>query len=157
MSGFNQAILLGRLCAPPEELTTKGGKLFIKAVIATSVHQKNSDGASEERTSFIPVTIFGRSAEIFLKYVSKGDTVHLVGRLDSNEYTTSSGDKRLILSFNVEAVNLLPNERAKPQQKTDSDTRPKPQPKRQEASQTAAQRRPQPNFNEHGEPDDIPF
>jgi len=67
VSGFNQAILLGRLVAPAEELTTKGGKLFIKAVIATSVHQKNADGVLEERTSFIPVTIFGRTAELFAK------------------------------------------------------------------------------------------
>ena len=155
MSGYNSAAILGRLVGPPEELMTKNGKLFIKAVIAASVHQKNGDGVSEERTSFVPVTIFGRTAEIFGQYVQKGDMVHLVGRLDSNEYTTTSGEKRLILSFIAEIVNLIPN--AKAQQKTDADTRPKPQPKRQEASQPAAQRRPQPNFNEYGEPDDIPF
>jgi hypothetical protein len=27
-AGFNQATLLGRLCAPPEQLTTKAGKLL---------------------------------------------------------------------------------------------------------------------------------
>jgi single-stranded DNA-binding protein len=70
-SGFNQALLLGRLVAPPEELKTKNGKLFLKAVVAVTVHQKTSEGASEERTSFIPVTIFGRQAEIFQKYVAK--------------------------------------------------------------------------------------
>jgi len=99
MSGFNQATLLGRLVASPEELTTKSGKLFIKAVIAASVYQKNGDGTSEERTSFVPVTIFGRTAETFLKFVHKGDMVHLVGRLDSNEWATSSGEKRLSLSI----------------------------------------------------------
>jgi single-strand DNA-binding protein len=113
-AGFNQSILLGRLTAPAEQLTTKNGKLFVKATIAVSVRRKNTEGVDEERTSFIPATIFGRQAEVFLKYVQKGDMVHLVGRLDSNEWKTDSGEKRLSLSFVVEQLNLLPNDRAKP-------------------------------------------
>ena len=113
-AGFNQSILLGRLTALPEQLTTKNGKLFVKATIVVSIRRKNAEGVDEERTSFIPATIFGRQAEVFLKYVQKGDMVHLVGRLDSNEWKTDSGEKRLSLSFVVEQLNLLPNERAKP-------------------------------------------
>jgi single-strand DNA-binding protein len=134
-AGFNQATLLGRLCAPPEELQTKGGKLFIKATIAVSVHRKNSDGIGEEHTSFVLATMFGKTAELFLKYVQKGDMVHLAGRLDSNEWKTESGDKRLSLSFVVEQLNFLPNERSK----------------------AAAPKTREPETNEYGEPDDIPF
>jgi len=133
-AGFNQATLLGRLCAPPEELKTKTGKLFIKATIAVSVHRKNPDGIGEERTSFVPATMFGKTAELFLKYVQKGDMVHLAGRLDSNEWKTENGDKRLSLSFVVEQLNFLPNERAK-----------------------AAPKTKEPERNEDGEPTDIPF
>jgi len=111
MSGFNQAILFGRLAAPPEELKTKSGKLFLRATIVTSVYQRSAEGVSEERTSFIPVTIFGRQAEIFAQHVQKGDMVHLVGRLDSREYKTDSGEKRLSLGLIVEQLHLLPNER----------------------------------------------
>src|ERR1700739_1112731 len=135
MSSFNQAIILGRLVAPPEELTSRTGKLFIKVVIATSIHQKNADGGTEERTSFIPVTIFGRTAEIFCQYVQQGDMVHLCGRLDSNQWATGSGEKRLSLSFICEHSHLLPNElaksqpnpQAKPQAEKPSGSRPKPQ------------------------------
>jgi single-strand DNA-binding protein len=112
-AGFNQCTLLGRLCAPPEELQTKSGKLFIKATIAVSVHRKNSDGIGEEHTSFVPATMFGKTAELFLKYVAKGDMVHLAGRLDSNEWKTENGDKRLSLSFVVEQLNFLPNDRTR--------------------------------------------
>jgi single-strand DNA-binding protein len=162
MSGFNQAVLLGRLTAPPEELTTRTGKMFVKAVIATSVHQRGNDGASEEKTSFVPVTIFGRTAEIFLKYVQKGDMVHLVGRLDSNEWKTDAGEKRLSLSFVVEQLNLLPNERSKPQS---NPARPQPH-----STERLAESKPNPtpsssskgnsrpvNYNADGEPDQIPF
>lgn len=144
MSGHNSATILGRLVAPPEQLTTKNGKLFIKATIATSVYRQTVDGKSEERTTFIPVTIFGRQAEVFLNHVHKGDMVHLVGRLDSNEWKTESGEKRLSLSFVVEQLNLLPNEQARPQQKPSSR---RPEENRQH----------EPALNEEGEPNEIPF
>jgi single-strand DNA-binding protein len=133
-AGFNHATLLGRLCAAPEELKTKAGKLFIKATIAVSVHRKTPEGISEEHTSFVPATMFGKTAELFLKYICKGDMVHLAGRLDSNEWKTESGDKRLSLSFVVEQLNFLPNERAKAEPKIK-----------------------EPERNEYGEPNDIPF
>jgi single-strand DNA-binding protein len=149
MSGYNGVIVLGRLTGLPEQLTTKNGKLFIKATIATSVYRQTADGKSEERTSFIPVTIFGRQAEVFLNHVHKGDMVHLVGRLDSNEWKTDSGEKRLSLSFVVEQLNLLPNERSTQHQK--------PPPRRPEEKPPAEKRPQEPERNEYGEPTDIPF
>jgi single-strand DNA-binding protein len=111
-SGFNQVLLLGRLVSPPEELKTKNGKLFLRAVIVTNVYSRSTEGVSEERTSFVPVTIFSPLAEVFLKYVGKGDLVHLAGRLDSREYKSpESGEKRLSLGLIVEQLHLLPNER----------------------------------------------
>jgi single stranded DNA-binding protein len=148
MSGFNSAIILGR-CKSTEELQTKNGKLFVKATIAVSVHRKNAEGVDEERTSLIPSTIFGRQAEVFLKYVNPGDMVHLVGRIDSNEYTANSGEKRLSLSFVVEQLNLLFSERAKAQQK--------PPPRRPEEKPPDEKRPQEPERNEYGEPTDIPF
>ena len=111
MSGYNSVLLLGRLAAEPEQLKSKSGKPFLKAVIATTVYQKSADGVSEERTSFIPVTVFAPLVDVFLKFVGKGDMVHLVGRLDSREYKTDSGEKRLTLGMVVEQLHLLPNER----------------------------------------------
>jgi single-strand DNA-binding protein len=153
MSGYNSAVILGRLTGPPEQLTTKAGRLFLKATVAASVYQKKGDGTSEERTSFVPVTIFGRTAETFLKFVHKGDMVHLAGRLDSNEWTAGSGEKRLLLSFLVEQLSLLPNERA--------NSQPKPQPKRPQAKppEKRAENNPtrKPDLDENGDPADLPF
>ena len=149
--GFNQALLLGRLTAPPEQLHTKNGKLFLKATIAVSVAQKNAKGVSEERTSFVPATIFGRQAEVFLQHVQKGDMVHLVGRPDSNEWKTDSGEKRLSLSFIVDQLTLLPNDRARQQ----SGPQPKAPARAERPSGTRS--RSQPEFDENGDPTDIPF
>ena len=86
MSGFNQVIVLGRLAAQPEQLLTKQGKMFLKAGIAVTVYRKGADGVNAEYTDFIPATIFGKTAETFLKFVRKGDMVHLSGRLQGNEW-----------------------------------------------------------------------
>ena len=149
MSGYNSVIVLGRLTGLPEQLTTKNGKLFIKATIATSVYRQAADGKSEERTSFIPVTIFGRQAEVFLNHVHKGEMVHLVGRLDSNEWKTETNEKRLSLSFVVEQLNLLPNERAKAQ----PATQPRPAPEQRSEDKP----RGKPELDENGDPANIPF
>ena len=149
-AGYNQATLLGRLCAPPEELQTRNGKLFIKATIAVSVQRKNAEGIGEEHTSFVPTTMFGKTAELFLKYVQKSDMVHLGGRLDSNEWEGNDGKKRLSLSFVVEQLNFLPNERARaaaPPPKAPAPARLAPAPKPLKP----------PAHNDLDEPEDIPF
>jgi single-strand DNA-binding protein len=162
VNGFNQVILLGRLCAAPEQLQTKGGKLYVKATVAVTAHKKNSDGASEEQTSLIPVIIFGWQAEVFAKYVAKGDMVHLAGRLDSNEWTAGSGEKRLSLSFIIEQICLLPNGRgagsadsSRPRRKEMPVGRPKATDSAPIQPNTEPPR--QLNYNEHGKPDDLPF
>jgi single-strand DNA-binding protein len=139
-AGYNNAILLGRLVASPEQLKTKAGKLFIKATIAASVFRKAADGTGEEHTSFLPATMFGKTAELFLKYVQKGDMVHLVGRLDSTEWQGDDGKKRLSLSFIGEQINLLPNPRAKVG-----------------SGVTGQSKSPPTSYNEFGEPNDINF
>jgi single-strand DNA-binding protein len=155
-TGFNHATLLGRLCAPPEEFKTKAGKVFIKATIAVSVHRRN-EGIGEEHTSYIPATAFGKTAELFLKYVQKGDMVRLAGRLDSNEWKTDDGNRRQSLSFVVEQLNMLPNGRAKaasPPAPTKTSTA-QANTARTSASQATTPRNV--TYNEFGEPDDISF
>jgi single-strand DNA-binding protein len=110
-AGLNQCVLLGRLVAPPEQLQTRNGNLFLKAVIAVSVHRRNQEGVDEERTSFLPLTVFGKLTETFLKYVHKGDLVLIIGRLDSNEWKGDDGKRNLSLNFIAESLQLLPNQR----------------------------------------------
>jgi single-strand DNA-binding protein len=149
--GFNQSLLLGRLVAPPEQLKTKNGKLFLKAVIAVSVRRKNSDRDDEDRTSFLPVTIFGKTAEVFLKYVANGDLVLIIGRLDSNEWKSDDCKRNLSLNFVAETLQFLPNVRS---------TRPqaKPQAKPLAVERPADHRaKTQPELDENGDPAEIPF
>ena len=68
-------------------------------------------------SGFIPVTLFGGTAELFLKYVAIGDAVHLSGRADSTNWKDAGGKSRLTLSIIIEQIQLLPNARREPERK----------------------------------------
>jgi single-stranded DNA-binding protein len=109
--GFNHAVLLGKLAAAPEQFTTRNGKAFLKAVLTVSTYRKTVEDVSEEHVVSVPVTLFGKTAEVFGKYVLPGDVVHLAGHLDSYGFTDDQGKKRYSLSFVGDQLTLLPSNR----------------------------------------------
>lgn len=69
----------------------------------------------EQETDFLPVVVFGKSAEFAEKYLTKGIKVGVVGRLQVSKYETSDGEKKTraeILADNVEVLEW----KNKPQQ-----------------------------------------
>jgi single-stranded DNA-binding protein len=109
-SGFNQAIVMGRLSAPAESIPTKSGSIMLKATLEVSTFRHVADGANEEQVTKLPVTIFGKLASTFAQYVDVGHLVQVVGRLDGYERPGKSGaGSWLTLSFIVEQLILLPN------------------------------------------------
>jgi single-stranded DNA-binding protein len=112
-AGYNCCTLLGRLCAAPEELKTKLENCSSKLQLPFRFTGRPRRESAKNTRVLCRQRLFGKTAEIFLKYVQKGDTAHLVGRFDSNQWKTDDGNKRLSLSFVVEQLNLLPNERSK--------------------------------------------
>jgi single-stranded DNA-binding protein len=109
-SGFNQAIVMGRLIAPAESIPTKSGSIMLKATLEVSTFRRGADGTNEEQITKLPVTIFGKLATTFAQYVDIGHLVQVVGRLDGYERPGKSGaGSWLTLSFIAEQLILLPN------------------------------------------------
>ena len=66
---------------------------------------KKRDG--EQEADFLPVVVFGKTAEFAEKYLAKGMKVGVVGRLQISKYETREGEKRQraeILGDNVEVL-----------------------------------------------------
>jgi single-stranded DNA-binding protein len=154
-AGLNQAIVMGKLLAAPEHISTKTGSVMLKATLEVSTHRRNADGKNEEQTSRVPITLFGKTATIFEQYVSPGDLVQVLGRLDGFERPAKSGAGTwLTLSFVVEQLILLPNGKREGPATTPA-VHPAPQQRQfghgfKPAPKTVA-------INELGEPDDIDF
>jgi single-strand DNA-binding protein len=88
---MNNANLLGRITSDPELRATANGTKVCSFNLAVN-GIKNANG--EQRTDFIPITIWNKQAENLCKYVHKGDQLVVSGRIQSNSYEDKDGNKR---------------------------------------------------------------
>ncbi len=78
---FNKLVCMGRLTRDLEMITTAGGTVIANGSIAMSEKVKG-----EEKTVFLDVTFFGKTAEIVSEYFKKGDPILLDGKLSQDNW-----------------------------------------------------------------------
>ena len=106
MKGFNLATVMGNLTADPE-LRYTGNKLAVVTVSLAINQSKKVDGAYQEYTTFIPVVIWGKTAENVCSYCKKGATLLVRGRLNTRKYETKTGEKRTATDIVAEEVTFI--------------------------------------------------
>ena len=89
----NKVLLLGNLGAAPELRSTSGGTPVASMSVATSRRVKKGEEWVDE-TEWHRVTIWGKDAEFVARYGTKGQTVHVEGRLQTRKYTDKDGVER---------------------------------------------------------------
>jgi len=107
VASFNKIILVGNLTRDPQLSYTPANTAICKIGMATNRKWKDRDGNAREDVCFVDCTLFGRSAETFNQYMSKGRSVLLEGRLNLNQWTTPEGDKRSKHEVIVENFTFL--------------------------------------------------
>ncbi|MCH7807777.1 MAG: single-stranded DNA-binding protein [Planctomycetes bacterium] len=107
MASYNRIVLMGNLTREPELSYTPANTAVCKFSIATNRKWKDREGAEREEVCFVDCVLFGRSAETFNQYMSKGRQVLVEGRLTLNRWTTSEGDKRSKHEVFVENFTFL--------------------------------------------------
>ena len=85
---LNKAILNGRLTKAPELKQTNSGKSVCGFTIAVD---RNRD---REKTDFIPIVAWGKTAEFVNQWFGKGDLITIVGRIEVRNYEDKNGNKR---------------------------------------------------------------
>ncbi len=99
----NNVVLVGRLTRDPELRRTTSGLSVASFTIAVDDSRKGPNG--EKVTVFMPVSIFGKSADTVVKFTRKGNLVGVIGRLTQRKYTRRS-DNVEITSTEVIATNI---------------------------------------------------
>jgi len=94
MSSFNKVILMGNLTRDPELRVTANGLSICKLSIATNRVYQTRDGERKEEVTYVDIDAFGRQAETISKYMSKGRSILIEGRLKLDSWETSQGEKR---------------------------------------------------------------
>ena len=90
MASVNKVILVGNLGKDPE-VKTVGETQRCGFSLATSEKWKDKSGEQQERTEWHNVVAWGRLAEIAGKYLEKGRSVYIDGRIQTRKYTDKEG------------------------------------------------------------------
>ena len=95
---LNKAILNGRLTKAPELKQTNNGKSVCGFTIAVD---RSRD---REKTDFIPIVAWGKTAEFVNQWFGKGDLITIVGRIEVRNYEDKNGNKRTATEIIAEEV-----------------------------------------------------
>jgi single-strand DNA-binding protein len=98
---LNQCNFIGRLGKDPEIKFLPSGDQV--ATISISVGWKGKD---KEGTEWIPVTAFGKLAEIMGKYLKKGSQVYISGRFKTDKYE-KDGSTRYSTKIVADRMQML--------------------------------------------------
>lgn len=97
---MNKALLNGNICADPESRTSNAGKAITNFRLAVA--------GRGDKTVFVDITCFDKTAELVAKYKVKGDPVIVDGRLELDTWDDkASGQKRSKLYVIADNVEFL--------------------------------------------------
>ncbi|GAB2552179.1 single-stranded DNA-binding protein [Rufibacter soli] len=100
MASINKVILIGNLGKDPEVRHLEGGVAVARFPLATSETFKDKNGERQERTEWHNIVVWRGLAEVAEKYVKKGQSVYIEGRIRTNSYQDKDGVQR----YNTEIV-----------------------------------------------------
>ncbi len=102
MANYNKVILMGNLTRDPEMRMTPGGMAICKLGLAVNRVFTTKEGEKREETTYVDCDSFGRQAETISKYMTKGQSILIEGRLKLDQWESKEGEKRSKLTVVVE-------------------------------------------------------
>ena len=94
MSGVNKVILIGNLGKDPEVRYLDNGVAVANLSLATSENYKNKDGEKVTQTEWHDIVLWRGLAEVAEKYLNKGSSVYIEGKLRTNKWVDKDENTR---------------------------------------------------------------
>lgn len=153
MSDVNKVFVLGNLGRDPELKYTEGGKAICRMTVATTRRWSNREsGETVEETEWHRISVWGKQAEMCDKFLSKGNKIHVEGRLRTSSWEDRETKKKMYSTEVVaEHVSFLNTDRGRGGGGSQSQSDAAPQEQSQPTQQS------QPPSGEVEDDDDIPF
>lgn len=107
MASVNKAIILGNLGQDPELRYTPNGAAVCTLNIATTDVRKDQSGARQENTEWHRVVVWNKQAENCSKYLSKGRSVYVEGRIQTRSWDDQNGQKRYSTEIVAQTVQFV--------------------------------------------------
>jgi single-strand DNA-binding protein len=107
---LNKVFIIGRLTADPQFRTTPGGAQVTTFSVATNRSWTDKSGSKKESTEFHNVVVWGKQAEVAAKFLSRGSTVMIEGRLQTRSWEGKDGQLRKTTEIISERMQLGPRQ-----------------------------------------------
>jgi single-strand DNA-binding protein len=110
-NGVNKVILLGNLGKDPEVHNFENGGKKVSFSLATTEAYRNKEGQKVEQTEWHNIVVWRNGlAETAEKYLHKGDTVYVEGKLKTRDYEVN-GVKKYITEVFAESMTMIATRR----------------------------------------------
>jgi single-strand DNA-binding protein len=107
MANINRVVLTGNLTTDPEVRHLPSGSTLCRLRVASTTRRKQSDGNWADKPNYFDVTVWGAQAEASARFLSRGSSVAIDGRLEWREWQTEAGEKRQGVEIVAESVQFL--------------------------------------------------
>ena len=107
MSGINKVILIGNLGKDPEVRYLDSGVAVANLSLATSENYKNKEGERVTQTEWHDVVLWRGLAEVAEKYLKKGSSIYVEGKLRTNKWVDKDENTRYKTEILADKLTML--------------------------------------------------
>ena len=104
---LNKVFLVGNLTRDPELRHTANNTAVASFSLAVNRSYKGSDGEFKKEVSFFNIIVWGKTGENCSKFLSKGKSCLVEGRLQNRSYETQDGQKRTVTEIIADNCQFL--------------------------------------------------
>jgi len=107
VAGVNKVILIGNLGKDPEVRYLDSGIAVANITIATTETYKNKEGEKVSQTEWHDVVLWRGLAEISEKYLKKGNSVYIEGKIRTRKWEDKEGNMRYRTEILADNMTML--------------------------------------------------
>lgn len=124
MASVNQATVIGFVGDEPKIINAQSGtKIAALSVATTDKGYTKQDGTTiPDKTEWHNVVLFGRLAEVVERYVHKGASVYVQGKMRTRAYDDKNGVKRYVTEIHADSLQMLDRKNDSQQPTSTTDT-----------------------------------
>jgi single-strand DNA-binding protein len=106
-TGVNKVILIGNLGRDPEVQNFENGVKKAAFTLATTEAYKGKDGEKTTHTEWHNIVMWRGLADVAERFLKKGSTIYVEGRIRKREYEDKEGQKRSIYEILGDSMQML--------------------------------------------------
>ena len=107
MPSINKVIISGNLVRDPDTRILENGNHLAKMSIANNQRYRDKNGEWQEKTCYVNIIAWRKTAELVSEFCRKGSPVLIEGELVFNSWEDRGGNKRNQLEVNARRIQFL--------------------------------------------------